>query len=54
MWRDSRLQLLLAIGSLTVMAGAVLAPNLPELIHQLHFEPGIAGTLENSTKKMIQ
>ncbi len=45
MWRDSRLQLLLAIGSLTVMAGAVLAPNLPELIHQLHFEPGIAGTL---------
>lgn len=45
MWRDSRLQLLLAIGSLTVMAGAVLAPNLPELIHQLHFPPGIAGSL---------
>ncbi|HEY9597749.1 MAG TPA: MFS transporter [Cyanophyceae cyanobacterium] len=45
MWRDSRLQLLLAIGSLTVMTGAVIAPNLPEIIHQLHLEPGVAGTL---------
>lgn len=45
MWRDSRLQLLLAIGSLTVMAGAVIAPNLPEIIHQLHLNPGVAGSL---------
>jgi predicted MFS family arabinose efflux permease len=45
MWRDSRLQVLLAIGSLTVMAGAVIAPNLPEIIHQLHFNPGLAGSL---------
>ncbi|HEY9648655.1 MAG TPA: MFS transporter [Chroococcidiopsis sp.] len=39
------MQLLLAIGSLTVMTGAVIAPNLPEIIAQLKFDPAIAGTL---------
>lgn len=45
MWRDSKLLILLAIGSLTVMAAGVIAPVLPDIIHQLHLDPGISGTL---------
>lgn len=45
MWRDSRLLVLLAAGSLTTMAGGVVAPILPEMIQQLHLDPGLAGNL---------
>ena len=45
MWRDSKLLVLLVIGSLSVMAGGVIAPILPEVVHQLHLDPGTAGSL---------
>ena len=45
MWRDSKLLVLLVIGSLTVMAGGVIAPILPEIVYQLHLDPGTAGSL---------
>ena len=45
MWRDSKLFVLLVIGSLTVMAGGVIAPILPEIVYQLHLDPGTAGSL---------
>lgn len=45
MWRDSRLLVLLAAGSLTTMAGGVVAPILPEMVQQLHLDPGLAGNL---------
>lgn len=45
MLRDSRLLVLLAAGSLTTMAGGVVAPILPEMVQQLHLEPGLAGNL---------
>ncbi|MDF5724905.1 MAG: MFS transporter [Rhizonema sp. PD37] len=32
-------------GSLTTMAGGVVAPILPEMVQQLHFDPGLAGIL---------
>jgi MFS transporter, ACDE family, multidrug resistance protein len=43
--RDPVLYFLLVAGSLTVMAGAVIAPILPELIEQLHLNRGWAGSL---------
>ncbi|NCJ05806.1 MFS transporter [Synechococcales cyanobacterium C] len=45
MWRDSKLLILLASGSLTVMTGAVLAPILPAIIENLPLDEGWAGTL---------
>jgi MFS transporter, ACDE family, multidrug resistance protein len=44
-WRDPVLCFLLVCGSLTVMAGAVMAPILPELIEALHLSRGWAGSL---------
>ncbi|WP_404787027.1 MFS transporter [Altericista sp. CCNU0014] len=44
-WRDPVLCFLLVAGSLTVMAGAVMAPILPELIAHLHLSRGWAGSL---------
>jgi MFS transporter, ACDE family, multidrug resistance protein len=43
--RDPVLYFLLTAGSLTVMAGAVMAPILPELIDQLQLDQGWAGSL---------
>jgi MFS transporter, ACDE family, multidrug resistance protein len=43
--RDPVLYFLLVAGSLTVMAGAVIAPILPELIEQLDLNRGWAGSL---------
>lgn len=45
MLRDPRLIVLLFAGSLTTMAGGVVAPILPEMIQQLQFDPGVAGIL---------
>ena len=45
MLRDAKLLLLLAIGTLTVMAGAVIAPNLPSLVEDFGLNPEIAGIL---------
>jgi len=45
MLRDAKLILLLAIGTLTVMAGAVVAPNLPSLVADFQLDPEIAGIL---------
>lgn len=45
MLRDPRLLVLLAAGSLTTMAGGVVAPILPEMVQQLHLNPGLAGNL---------
>lgn len=45
MLHDSRLLVLLAAGSLTTMAGGVVAPILPDLVQQLNFDPGLAGNL---------
>jgi MFS transporter, ACDE family, multidrug resistance protein len=44
-WRDPVLFFLLLAGSLTVMAGAVMAPILPELMIELHLSQGWAGSL---------
>ena len=44
-WYAPHLLSLLCSGSLTVMTGAVLAPILPELVADLSFNPGWAGTL---------
>ncbi len=44
-WRDPVLCFLLVAGSLTVMAGSVMAPILPELMVHLHLSPGWAGSL---------
>jgi predicted MFS family arabinose efflux permease len=44
-WRDPILFFLLLAGSLTVMAGAVIAPILPELIVELNLSQGWAGSL---------
>lgn len=43
MLRNPKLLILLAAGSLTTMAGGVVAPILPEMIIQLNFDPAIAG-----------
>jgi MFS transporter, ACDE family, multidrug resistance protein len=45
LWRDPILCFLLMVGSLTVMAGAVIAPILPELVAHLHLSPNWAGSL---------
>jgi len=45
MLRDSRLLVLLVAGSLTTMAGGVVAPILPEMIQQLNLDPALAGNL---------
>ncbi|MBE9126007.1 MULTISPECIES: MFS transporter [unclassified Coleofasciculus] len=45
MFRDPRLLVLLAAGSLTTMAGGVIAPILPEMIQQLELDPAFAGNL---------
>lgn len=45
MLSDTRLLVLLAAGSLTTMAGGVVAPILPEMVQQLHLAPRLAGNL---------
>jgi len=45
MLSDSRLLVLLAAGSLTTMAGGVVAPILPEMVQILHLDPRFAGNL---------
>lgn len=45
MLRDPRLLVLLVAGSLTTMAGGVVAPILPEMIQQLNLDPALAGNL---------
>lgn len=45
MLSDFRLLVLLLAGSLTTMVGGVVAPILPEMVEQLHLEPGLAGNL---------
>ncbi len=44
-WRDRRLLILLATGSLIVMTGAIIAPILPQMTAQLGLDPAIAGYL---------
>jgi MFS transporter, ACDE family, multidrug resistance protein len=44
-WQDPILCFLLVAGSLTVMAGAAIAPILPELVVHLHLRPDWAGSL---------
>ena len=43
--REVKLLILLAAGSLTTMAGGVVAPVLPEIVQQLHLEPRLAANL---------
>lgn len=45
MLRDSRLLVLLVAGSLTTMAGGVVAPILPEMVQQLQLDRALAGNL---------
>jgi MFS family permease len=45
MLRDSKLLVLLLAGSLTSMVGGVVAPILPEMVQQLHLDPGLAANL---------
>jgi len=45
MLRDPKLIVLLLAGSLTTMTGGVIAPILPEMIQQLHFDPSVAAHL---------
>lgn len=42
---DFKLLVLLLAGSLTGMAGGVVAPILPEMVQQLNFDPGLAANL---------
>ncbi len=42
---DYRLLVLLIAGSLTTMAGGVVAPVLPEMVQQLQLNPAVAGNL---------
>lgn len=44
-WRDRKLLILLATGSLLMMTGAVIAPVLPKMIQQLGLDPATAGYL---------
>ncbi|MGB8698206.1 MAG: MFS transporter [Thermosynechococcaceae cyanobacterium] len=48
LWRDPVLCFLLAAGSLTVMAGAAIAPILPELIEHLNLSREWAGSLASA------
>jgi MFS transporter, ACDE family, multidrug resistance protein len=43
--RSFKLATLLAAGSLTTMAGAVVAPVLPDMVQQLQLDPALAGNL---------
>lgn len=45
MWRNPRLVVLLLAGSLTVMAGGVIAPILPALISDLNIDPSVGSSL---------
>lgn len=45
MLRDPKLLVLLMAGSLTTMAGGVIAPIVPEMVQQLHLDRGLAGYL---------
>jgi MFS transporter, ACDE family, multidrug resistance protein len=45
MLRDTKLIVLLLAGSLTTMAGGVVAPIWPEMVQQLNLEPGLAANL---------
>jgi predicted MFS family arabinose efflux permease len=45
MLRDFKLLVLLFAGSLTGMAGGVVAPILPEMVQQLGLDPGLAANL---------
>lgn len=42
---DPKLLILLTSGSLTTMAGGVIAPVLPDIVQQLQLDPGLAGNL---------
>lgn len=42
-WREPKLLVLLATGSLIVLTGAALAPVLPEIVEQLEFDQALAG-----------
>jgi len=42
---DRKLLILLAAGSLTTMAGGVVAPVLPDIVQELHLDPGLAANL---------
>ncbi len=42
---DPKLLILLASGSLTTMAGGVVAPVLPDIVQQLQLDPGLAANL---------
>jgi MFS transporter, ACDE family, multidrug resistance protein len=43
--RSLKLAILLAVGSLTTMAGGVIAPVLPDIVQQLRLDPALAGNL---------
>ncbi len=45
MLRDPKLLVLLAAGSMTTMAGGVVAPVLPDIVKQLHVDRELAGIL---------
>jgi MFS transporter, ACDE family, multidrug resistance protein len=45
MLRDRKLLVLLLAGSLTTMAGGIVAPVLPEMVQQLNLNPGLAAHL---------
>lgn len=45
MLRDPKLLVLLVVGSLTTMAGGIVAPILPEMVQQLQINPELAGIL---------
>lgn len=42
---DRKLLILLAAGSLTTMAGGVVAPILPDIVQELQLDPGLAANL---------
>lgn len=44
-WGNPALLTILAAGSLTTMAGGVVAPVLPDIVQQLNLEPGLAANL---------
>lgn len=45
MFRNPKLLVLLLAGCLTTMAGGVVAPILPDIVQELHIDPGLAGIL---------
>ena len=44
-WSNPKLLVILAAGSLTTMAGGVVAPVLPDIVRDLKLEPGLAANL---------